>query len=60
MLAFTSLTAGRRFLRHDATFGPQEERIGRTRLFVLPSPSPAAGWNWDERWWRSLSDAAGR
>jgi len=60
ILAFTSLTAGRRFLRHDATFGPQEERIGQTRLFVLPSPSPAAGWNWDERWWRSLSDAAGR
>ena len=60
ILAFTSLTAGRRFLRHDATFGPQEERIGRTRLFVLPSPSPAAGWNWDERWWRSLGDAAGR
>ena len=23
ILAFTSLTAGRRFLRHDATFGPQ-------------------------------------
>jgi double-stranded uracil-DNA glycosylase len=59
-LAFTSLTAGRRYLGRSAGFGEQLERIGRTRLWVLPSPSPTAGWNWDSNahWWRMLADAA--
>jgi double-stranded uracil-DNA glycosylase len=51
-LAFTSLTAGRRYLGRAAGFGEQPERIGRTRLWLLPSPSPAAGW------WRTLADEA--
>jgi TDG/mug DNA glycosylase family protein len=58
ILAFTSLTAGRRFLRVDAQFGEQKETIGATRLWLLPSPSPAANWNWDEKWWRALAEAA--
>ena len=58
ILAFTSLTAGRRFLRREAAFGEQPERLLATRVFVLPSPSPAAHWNWDEDWWRALSEAA--
>jgi TDG/mug DNA glycosylase family protein len=59
-LAFTSLAAGRRYLGRAAAFGEQGERIGRTRLWVLPSPSPAAGWNWEsnQHWWRKLADAA--
>jgi double-stranded uracil-DNA glycosylase len=59
-LAFTSLAAGRRYLGPAAAFGEQGERIGRTRLWVLPSPSPTAGWNWasNEHWWRRLADAA--
>ncbi len=60
ILAFTSLTAGRRFLRREAQFGEQAETIGATRLWLLPSPSPAANWNWDEEWWRSLAEAARR
>jgi TDG/mug DNA glycosylase family protein len=61
ILAFTSLTAGRRYLRRQAAFGEQRETIGATRLWVLPSPSPAANWNWraNEHWWRALADAAG-
>jgi double-stranded uracil-DNA glycosylase len=58
LLAFTSLTAGRRYLRREAGFGEQKERIGETRLWVLPSPSPAANWNWDESWWRALAEHA--
>jgi TDG/mug DNA glycosylase family protein len=58
ILAFTSLNAGRRFLGPDAHFGEQPERIGPTRLWLLPSPSPAAAWNWDERWWKQLGEAA--
>jgi len=60
LLAFTSLTAGRRYLGRAAGFGEQPDRIGRTRVWLLPSPSPAAGWNWarHEHWWRMLADAA--
>jgi double-stranded uracil-DNA glycosylase len=60
ILAFTSLTAGRRYLGRKAAFGEQSETIGATRLWVLPSPSPAAHWNWreNERWWRALVEAA--
>jgi TDG/mug DNA glycosylase family protein len=57
ILAFTSLTAGRRYLRRDAGFGEQPETIGATRIWLLPSPSPAANWNWDESWWRALAAA---
>jgi double-stranded uracil-DNA glycosylase len=59
-LAFTSLTAGRRYLGRAAGFGEQPERIGRTRLWLLPSPSPTAGWNWSSNthWWRMLADEA--
>ncbi|MGD1017642.1 MAG: mismatch-specific DNA-glycosylase [Roseiarcus sp.] len=60
ILAFTSLTAGRRFLRRKAGFGEQPERIDATRLWLLPSPSPAADWNWDEAWWRALAEATRR
>jgi TDG/mug DNA glycosylase family protein len=61
-LAFTSLAAGRRYLRRAAGFGEQPERIGGTRLWLLPSPSPTAGWNWEsnKHWWRALADEARR
>ena len=60
ILAFTSLTAGRRFLGRAADFGEQSETIGATRIWLLPSPSPAANWNWraHERWWRALGEEA--
>jgi double-stranded uracil-DNA glycosylase len=60
-LAFTSLAAGRGYLRRAAVFGEQGERIGRTRIWLLPSPSPTAGWNWNanQHWWGRLADAAG-
>ncbi len=59
-LAFTSLTAGRRYLGRAAGFGEQPDRIGQTRVWLLPSPSPTAGWNWDrhKHSWRTLADAA--
>ena len=60
LLAFTSLTGGRRYLGRAAGFGEQPERIGATRLWLLPSPSPTAGWNWEQHkhWWRMLADEA--
>jgi double-stranded uracil-DNA glycosylase len=60
LLAFTSLTAGRRYLGRAAGFGEQPERIGVTRLWLLPSPSPTAGWNWEnhKHWWHVLATEA--
>jgi TDG/mug DNA glycosylase family protein len=56
ILAFTSLTGGKRVVGPAAKFGEQSERIGATRIWVLPSPSPAAHWNWNESVWRALAD----
>lgn len=56
ILAFTSLTGGRKFAGPKARFGEQPETLGATRIWILPSPSPAAHWNWDEAIWRALAD----
>jgi len=59
ILAFTSLTAGRRYLGRDgAGYGPQPERIGETAIWLLPSPSPTATWKWDRAPWLALGEAA--
>ncbi len=58
ILAFTSLTGGRKFIGAEAEFGLQAERIGRTRIWILPSPSPTAHWNWDTKPWHALADEA--
>src|SRR3984885_13264570 len=59
-LAFTSLNAGRRYLGRVAGFGGHPAPLGPPRLWLLPSPSPTAGWNWERntRWWRMLADEA--
>ena len=57
-LAFTSLTAGRRWLGRTAVLGDSGERIGKTRVWLLPSPSPTAGYRWDQSWWRKLANEA--
>ncbi len=59
VLAFTSLTAGRRFLGRVEGFGLQARRIGETAIWVLPSPSPTANWNWDLGPWRELAAQRG-
>ena len=60
-LAFTSLAAGRAWFGRAAGFGEQAERIGETRVWILPSPSPAAHRNWgaNKGWWSALARAAG-
>jgi double-stranded uracil-DNA glycosylase len=58
ILAFTSLTGGRKFCRPRAAFGAQAETVGPTRIWILPSPSPAAHWNWDAGPWHALAAEA--
>jgi TDG/mug DNA glycosylase family protein len=54
-LAFTSLTAGRAVMGQKASLGEQEEQIGTTQVWILPSPSPLAANHWDIAPWRALA-----
>jgi TDG/mug DNA glycosylase family protein len=40
-----------------AVAGEQTERLGDTRVFILPSPSPLAANHWDIEPWRDLAKA---
>lgn len=57
ILAFTSLNAGRKVMGPRATAGEQQEKLGETRVFILPSPSPLAANHWDIAPWRALARA---
>ncbi len=59
VVAFTSKNAAKAFLGRDVAYGWQRERVGTTRLFVLPSPSGQATRFWDEAPWRELARALG-
>ncbi len=59
ILAFTSKRPAMVFLaRKRVEYGFQEESVGETRLYVLPSPSGRAGSFWDIAKWRALAEAA--
>jgi double-stranded uracil-DNA glycosylase len=58
-IAFVGKEAYRGPFRERAEHGEQERRLGETRLFVLPSTSPAnAAVPWAERlhWFKTLRD----
>ena len=57
ILAFTSLNGGRKVMGPKAVAGEQPHRIGETRVFILPSPSPMAANHWDIKPWRDLAKA---
>jgi len=56
-LAFTSLNAGRAVIGPKAAAGEQPARLGETRVWILPSPSPLAANHWDIEPWRRLAEA---
>ena len=59
VIAFVGKAAYQGVFRERPDLGPQERTLGNTRLFVLPSTSPAnAAVPWDERlrWFRSLRE----
>lgn len=60
-LAFTSKTGASGFLDHQTTiglpYGAQEERVGDTRIFILPSPSGQARRFWSITPWQQLAAA---
>ena len=57
ILAFTSLNGGRKVMGATAVAGEQIDRLGDTRVFILPSPSPLAANHWDIEPWRDLAKA---
>jgi TDG/mug DNA glycosylase family protein len=57
VVAFTSKNAARAFLGREVDYGWQPERVGPTRLYVLPSPSGQAVRFWDLAPWRALAEA---
>lgn len=54
LLAFTSKAAARAALGRAVGYGLQAERIGDTRVFVLPSPSGQARGHWTIAPWHDL------
>jgi TDG/mug DNA glycosylase family protein len=60
LLAFTSLNGGRKVMGSKAMAGEQAERLGDTRVFILPSPSPLAANHWEIRPWQDLAKAVAK
>jgi double-stranded uracil-DNA glycosylase len=55
-LAFTSKTAGQRFLGGKRGYGEQIERIAATRIWILPSTSGAANGSWQPEIWHRFAE----
>ena len=55
-LAFTSKTAGQKFFGGKRDYGEQAERIGETRVWILPSTSGAANGSWRPEVWHLFAD----
>lgn len=61
VLCFNGKRAAQEFFGIRAViYGPQQERIGVTDLFVAPSTSGAANGFWDLLYWRDLADRVRR
>lgn len=66
ILAFTAKRPAQVFmkasfgLKGPPAYGLQDPRVGRTKLFVLPSPSGRAGSFWDIAPWQELKRLADR
>jgi TDG/mug DNA glycosylase family protein len=61
-IAFVGKEAYRGAFRERPELGPQERRLAETRLFVLPSTSPANAavpWEVRLRWFRALAQEVG-
>jgi double-stranded uracil-DNA glycosylase len=55
-LAFTSKTAGQKFLGNKRDYGEQIEAIADTRIWILPSTSGAANGAWRPEIWHRFAE----
>lgn len=59
-LAFNGKAAARAFFgRPQVDYGPQNERVGQTSIWIVPSTSGAASGAWSIEPWRSLAQDLG-
>jgi TDG/mug DNA glycosylase family protein len=54
-VAFTGKRTAREFFGREVPYGLWEEKVGDSRLFVLPSPSGNARRYWTLEPWRQLA-----
>ncbi len=59
-LAFTSKTAGEKYLGGRKDYGEQIETIADTRIWILPSTSGAANGSWRPEIWHAFADRVRR
>jgi double-stranded uracil-DNA glycosylase len=57
MIAFTSKNAAQSFIGAPVAYGELDQRLGQSRLFVLPSPSGLATRFFDIAVWHDLANA---
>ncbi|HEY0910643.1 MAG TPA: mismatch-specific DNA-glycosylase [Bradyrhizobium sp.] len=55
-LAFTSKAGGQLFMGGLRDYGEQAQRIGETRIWILPSTSGAANGSWRPEIWHQFAD----
>ena len=55
IVAFTGKRAAQQFVGRSVDYGGLAEKVGETRLFVLPSPSGAACRYWSVAPWQALA-----
>jgi len=55
ILAFTGKQSAKCFLGRNVEYGLQGERVGLTRICVLPSTSTQAMHYWNEKYWHELA-----
>ena len=52
IVCFNGKKAGQEYMDSKSiSYGLQDQRIGKTRLFVAPSTSGSANGYWDEKYW---------
>ena len=59
-LAFNGKRSAQVALGRAVRYGPQDERIGRALIFVLPSTAGLASGYWDPALWHDLAAALGK
>jgi TDG/mug DNA glycosylase family protein len=59
ILAFNGKTPAKGFLNcKKVSYGKQEQKVGHTKIWVLPSTSPVAGKYWNPDHWKKLKKIA--
>lgn len=57
VLAFNGIKTAEQYFNQKVKYGEQKKvKIGKTRIFVLPSTAGSANASWNLRWWREVAN----